>query len=73
MRLWKPRDILVAFLRDIDSGKCQIAELVIVYKEEDEGTEEGRIGSFQAAKSCTSAIGMLSAAEFNLNRTRWED
>lgn len=60
---WTPRDALITLLRDIDSGKEEIDELIICFSRKGEGTQ----GGFTNATASTYvALGLLSATMFSL-------
>lgn len=66
---WKPRDALIATLRDIDSGKIKPNALVIVYSEILE--EKGYSQTSWAAAGATliHTLGMLSYAATRIVQT----
>lgn len=51
---WTPRDMLISLLREIDSGECNISEIVCIYVD-----EEDRIMTAQAVKHVMKAFGMI--------------
>lgn len=48
-RLWKPRDVLISLLRDIDSGKLKPDVIVVVHKTtKDDASQSYAIGTASA-------------------------
>lgn len=59
--IWKPRDALIAALRDIDAGVIDPHTIIIVTASDDkEGTTQ--VGSFQAMPNTFYGVGILQAA-----------
>jgi hypothetical protein len=71
-RLWGPRDALIDLLRDIDGGKVDPVDLVIVYRGfSDDGHSHT---SFTAAgKDPLVVYGMLSFAAIKVRESQLED
>jgi len=62
---YKPRDTLIAFLRDIDEGRINPDALVICFRETD---EEGSATGFRnACPDILVAMGMMQRVAWRLN------
>lgn len=71
MRVWSPRDIAVAFLRDIDSGKTNPDAAIIIWRDVDENGET----STSHAKACPdihTAVGLCHRASHIIQR-QWDN
>lgn len=59
-----PREVLIAMLREIDSGKVKPEKLIIIYRE---STEHGWDTSyFQSGRDLHATIGMMERAKMVL-------
>lgn len=56
---WKPRDVLVSLLRDIDSGKADIDALIVCYRQHVDEKARGRF--LQSTPDGLVTLGLLSA------------
>lgn len=63
---WTPRDVLVALLRDIDSGKVKADRLVVAYAEALEGGSTKTHFSM-SVPGAHVALGLLERAKFLIN------
>lgn len=63
-RLWTPRDVLIATLRDIDSGEINPTDLAVCYVETDKEGKEAS-GHFAAYKSMLRLLGV------SIKLTKW--
>lgn len=63
---WKPRDVLIAMLREIDQGKIDPIRLAVVYAEK---VKDGTKTFFQvSAEGNHETLGMLERAKYLINR-----
>ena len=70
MRIWSPRDVLVAALRSLDSGQINPDAMVIVYRDchPDNSTSTSH---FKACPDIQTALGMCHRAAHIIQR-QWD-
>lgn len=68
--LWTPRDALISILRDIDEGRLEPSDLVIVMRVPlpEEGPHSYKISRAQSSANLTLCIGLLEEAKHHILR-----
>lgn len=65
---WTARDVLIATLRDIDSGELKLGACCVVYAVLDEKGNHVRTGYRASYQGLPTMLGLLNRAQFLMNQ-----